>query len=69
MKTSRKVNIDLEKLAKTLDNLDPETYPDYTSDWPLDELRNAIKEGDESPDSSITSAEDHIKYFRNNPLK
>jgi len=46
--------------------INPENYPDFTSDWPIEELRAAIKEGDLSPDVEIFSAEDHLKYAANN---
>lgn len=58
----------LEKLTEALGNLDHEQYPDVTSDFPIEELRIAIKDGDESEDSPITSAEQHLQYFKNTTL-
>ena len=63
-----KPNVDLEKLANTLSELDPETYPDYIADWPLEELREKIAKSEASGDSGITSAEEHLAYFAKNPL-
>jgi hypothetical protein len=37
--------------------------PDFTDDWPRQGLRKAIQKGIDSPDSIITSANEHIAYF------
>jgi len=70
MKVSDKIkpNVDLESLETTLNELDPETYPDYTSDWPKEKLKSAIKEGDQSGDSEVSSLEDYREIFGNNSL-
>ena len=66
MPIKEKLSMDLDKLTEALENLDPETYPEYTSDWPKEELKAAIKEGDESGDSGISSLEGYRKAFASN---
>lgn len=56
-------SIDLQDLEDKLVNLDPDKYPDFTSDWPLDELKKAIKEGLESGDSGVSSLAEYRKVF------
>ena len=58
--------MDLDKLAETLVNINPDTYPDYTKDWKTEELQKAIKKGDESEDA-FSSPEEHEKFFALNP--
>jgi hypothetical protein len=41
----------------------PEKLTDFTDDWPLNELRDAIRKGEKSPPSNITSAEEHRGFF------
>jgi hypothetical protein len=36
---------------------------DFTDDWPVNELRDAIKKGDKSPSANITSAKEHRAFF------
>ena len=55
--------ISLEELTDALVRLDRDAYPDYTTDWPIEALRKAIKEGDESGDSGIRSIEGHLQYI------
>lgn len=59
---SRK-SVDLEDLKNKLRNLDLETYPDYTADWPKEELKEAIQEGLESGDSGVSSLSEYRKAF------
>ncbi len=58
-----KPNVDLESLEQSLGKLDQETYPDYTADWPKEELITAIQEGIESGDSGVFSLADYCKAF------
>ncbi len=59
-----KPNVDLEDLEAVLGKLDPKSYPDYTKDWPLKELRAAMKEGIESGTSGIASLEDYKRALK-----
>ena len=36
---------------------------EFFAGWPADELRAALKEGDESPDSPLDTAEKFKEYF------
>jgi len=59
-------SVDLEDLENKLRNLNPETYPDYTADWPDEELKDAIQEGLESGDSGVSSLSEYRKAFARN---
>ncbi len=58
----------LDQLEAIVEKLQPEMYPDYTADWDQDQLKVELERRALEPDAGISSMEEHMAFFKNNPL-